>query len=84
MHLISSCLCNSLHLLESKSECSHCCYGVYKAFVQDPPDDPVVTICAHVFCHLCVLEYLKGDHNTCLSPECKEQLGSKVTFSKAC
>jgi hypothetical protein len=51
--------------------------------LQDPPENPVVTMCGHVFCYQCVSEYLTGDDNTCPAPECKEQLGSEVVFSKA-
>ena len=40
-------------------------------------------MCGHVFCYQCVSEYLTGDDNTCPAPECKEQLGSDVVFSKA-
>ena len=50
--------------------------------LQDPPEDAVVTMCAHVFCYQCVSEYLRGDENTCPSYECKELLGHDVVFSK--
>ncbi|XVF44603.1 hypothetical protein PTKIN_Ptkin02bG0137500 [Pterospermum kingtungense] len=49
----------------------------------DPPDDPVVTMCGHVFCYQCVSEYLTGDDNMCPAPSCKEQLGADIVFSKA-
>ncbi|KAA8541438.1 hypothetical protein F0562_025401 [Nyssa sinensis] len=49
----------------------------------DPPEDAVVTMCGHVFCYQCVSDYLTGDDNTCPAPECKEQLGTDVVFSKA-
>ncbi|KAK6282168.1 hypothetical protein POUND7_015993 [Theobroma cacao] len=49
----------------------------------DPPDDPVVTMCGHVFCYQCVSEYLTGDDNMCPAPACKEQLGADIVFSKA-
>ncbi|KAK8561433.1 hypothetical protein V6N12_048504 [Hibiscus sabdariffa] len=48
----------------------------------DTPDDPVVTMCGHVFCYQCVSEYLTGDDHTCPAPECKEQLGDDIVFSK--
>lgn len=40
-------------------------------------------MCGHVFCYECVSEYLTGDDNICPAPECKEQVGSDVIFSKA-
>ncbi|XVE92956.1 hypothetical protein REPUB_Repub01dG0148800 [Reevesia pubescens] len=49
----------------------------------DPPDDPVVTMCGHVFCYQCVSEYLTGDDNMCPAPACKEELGADIVFSKA-
>ncbi|XVE49693.1 hypothetical protein DITRI_Ditri01bG0101600 [Diplodiscus trichospermus] len=49
----------------------------------DPPDDPVVTMCGHVFCYQCVSEYLTGDDHMCPAPACKEQLGADIVFSKA-
>lgn len=51
--------------------------------LQDPPEDAIVTMCGHVFCYQCVSEFLRGDENTCPSPECKEQLGPDLVFSKA-
>ncbi|KAJ9179608.1 hypothetical protein P3X46_011378 [Hevea brasiliensis] len=61
--------------LATSSAISHAC--------NDPPEDPVVTICGHVFCYQCVSDYLTGDENTCPSRGCKEQLGSDVVFSEA-
>ncbi|XWS63266.1 hypothetical protein CRYUN_Cryun06bG0080400 [Craigia yunnanensis] len=49
----------------------------------DPPDDPIVTMCGHVFCNQCVSEYLTGDDNMCPAAACKEQLGADIVFSKA-
>ncbi|CAN0888209.1 Helicase-like transcription factor CHR28 [Linum grandiflorum] len=49
----------------------------------DLPEDPVVTMCGHVFCYQCVANYLAGDDNTCPGPDCKEQLGSDIVFSEA-
>ncbi|XP_027363247.1 helicase-like transcription factor CHR28 isoform X2 [Abrus precatorius] len=49
----------------------------------DPPEDPVITMCGHVFCYQCVSEYLTGDDNTCPAVDCKELIGEDVVFSKA-
>ncbi|CAN1812448.1 Helicase-like transcription factor CHR28 [Linum perenne] len=49
----------------------------------DLPEDPVVTMCGHVFCYQCVSNYLAGEDNTCPGPGCKEQLGSDIVFSEA-
>uniref|UniRef100_A0A803R8J1 Helicase-like transcription factor CHR28 n=1 Tax=Cannabis sativa TaxID=3483 RepID=A0A803R8J1_CANSA len=65
---------NLLNLLESLALCSKC---------DDTPENPVVTMCGHVFCYQCISEYLTGDDNTCPATECKEQVGSDVVFSKA-
>ncbi|PON87722.1 Cdk-activating kinase assembly factor [Trema orientale] len=68
-------LINLLSLLEaSLAICRKC---------DDPPEDPVVTMCGHVFCYQCVSEYLTGDDNMCPATECKELVGSDVIFSKA-
>ncbi|KAH1083320.1 hypothetical protein J1N35_023081 [Gossypium stocksii] len=50
---------------------------------QDTPDEPVVTMCGHVFYYQCVSDHLTGDDNTCPTPECREQLGDDIVFSKA-
>lgn len=52
-------------------------------FQQDPPEEPVITMCGHVFCYQCVSEYLTGDDNTCPSVNCKELIGDDLVFSKA-
>lgn len=62
------------HLSASSALCRVC---------SDPPEDPVVTMCGHVFCYQCVSEYVTGEDNTCPVPECKEQLGSDVVFPEA-
>uniref|UniRef100_A0A5B7BEX3 Helicase-like transcription factor CHR28 n=1 Tax=Davidia involucrata TaxID=16924 RepID=A0A5B7BEX3_DAVIN len=68
-------LINLLNLLQNSLAICHAC--------NDPPEDAVVTMCGHVFCYQCVSDYLTGDDNTCPAPECKEQLGVDVVFSKA-
>lgn len=62
------------HLEASHAICREC---------EDPPEDPVVTMCGHVFCYQCVSEFLTGDDNTCPALGCKEQLSTDVVFSKA-
>ncbi|KAL5543034.1 hypothetical protein UlMin_010744 [Ulmus minor] len=65
---------NLLGLLEaSLAICRKC---------NDPPEDPVVTMCGHVFCYQCVSEYLTGDDNMCPATECKQQVGLDLVFSK--
>ncbi|XP_050232274.1 helicase-like transcription factor CHR28 isoform X2 [Mercurialis annua] len=66
---------NLLDCLESSLAICHVC--------NDPPENPVVTMCSHVFCYQCVSEHLTGDDNTCPANGCKEQLGSDVVFSEA-
>ncbi|KAB1212461.1 putative SWI/SNF-related matrix-associated actin-dependent regulator of chromatin subfamily A member 3-like 2 [Morella rubra] len=68
-------LINLLNCLETSFAICRVC--------SDPPEDPVVTMCGHVFCYQCVSEYLTGDDNTCPANGCKEQLGSDIVFSKA-
>ncbi|KAJ7942610.1 Helicase-like transcription factor CHR28 [Quillaja saponaria] len=68
-------LVNLLNCLETSFAICRVC--------NDPPEDPVVTMCGHVFCYQCVSEYMTGDDNTCPAAGCKEQLGEDVVFSKA-
>ncbi|CAK9311503.1 unnamed protein product [Citrullus colocynthis] len=49
---------------------------------EDPPENPVVTMCGHVFCFQCVSEYMTGDDNMCPALGCKEQVAADVVFSK--
>lgn len=51
--------------------------------MQDPPEDPVVTLCGHIFCYQCVSDYITGDDDTCPVPRCREQLAHDVVFSKS-
>uniref|UniRef100_A0A1J3JUT9 Putative SWI/SNF-related matrix-associated actin-dependent regulator of chromatin subfamily A member 3-like 2 n=1 Tax=Noccaea caerulescens TaxID=107243 RepID=A0A1J3JUT9_NOCCA len=62
-----------LNRLESSS--AICCSCL------DPPENPVVTLCGHVFCYQCVLEYINGYENMCPVSRCREQLGRDVVFS---
>ncbi|KAK7270127.1 hypothetical protein RIF29_23047 [Crotalaria pallida] len=48
----------------------------------DPPEDPVITMCGHVFCFQCVSDFLTADDNTCPEDYCKETIGVDVVFSK--
>ncbi|ESQ30441.1 hypothetical protein EUTSA_v10011211mg [Eutrema salsugineum] len=61
-----------LSRLESSPICCEC---------DDPPEDPVVTMCGHIFCYQCVSTFITGDENTC--PECREQLAHDVFFSES-
>ncbi|KAI4385804.1 hypothetical protein MLD38_003797 [Melastoma candidum] len=67
-------LINLLKLLEFSSPVCGIC--------NDSAEDPFVTICEHVFCETCVLEYVEGDDNTCPAPRCREQLRRDNVFSK--
>lgn len=40
-------------------------------------------MCGHVFCYQCVSDNLTGEDNTCPAPDCKEQLGADVVFSRS-
>ncbi|KAK9092423.1 hypothetical protein Syun_027334 [Stephania yunnanensis] len=48
----------------------------------DAPEDPVVTICGHVYCNQCVCEHLTGDERLCPAAQCKVQLSITSVFSK--
>ncbi|XP_014514431.1 helicase-like transcription factor CHR28 [Vigna radiata var. radiata] len=48
----------------------------------DPPHEPVITMCGHVFCYECVQEYLSGDDNMCPAVNCKETIGDDLVYSK--
>ncbi|CAA7036442.1 unnamed protein product [Microthlaspi erraticum] len=64
---------NLLNRLESSSAiCCDC---------EDPPENPVVSLCGHVFCYQCVLEHINGYDNMCPGSRCREQLGRDVVFS---
>lgn len=67
-------LINLMKHLETSAICLSC---------NDPPEDAIVTMCGHVYCYQCVSEYLRGDENTCPSPDCRGQLGPDAVFSKA-
>ncbi|XP_030967710.1 helicase-like transcription factor CHR28 isoform X2 [Quercus lobata] len=49
----------------------------------DPPEDAVVSICDHVFCHQCISEHLTGDDKQCPVTNCKVRLFASSVFSKA-
>ncbi|XP_008789526.2 helicase-like transcription factor CHR28 isoform X2 [Phoenix dactylifera] len=49
----------------------------------DPPEDPVVTMCGHVFCYQCVSDRLTGDDNLCPAAGCRDMLGTDSVFSRA-
>lgn len=51
---------------------------------QDAPEEPVVSICAHVFCRQCISEQMaNGDDTTCRFPKCKRGLNSSLLFTLA-
>ncbi|OIW06805.1 hypothetical protein TanjilG_11530 [Lupinus angustifolius] len=68
-------LINLFKELDTTSAICHVC--------NDPPEDPVITMCSHVFCYQCVSDFLTADDNTCPATYCKETVGEDVVFSKA-
>ncbi|KAG0557107.1 hypothetical protein KC19_11G102700 [Ceratodon purpureus] len=51
---------------------------------QDAPEEPVVSICAHVFCRQCIsAQMANGDDITCRFPDCKKALNSSLWFTLA-
>ncbi|CAA0382657.1 unnamed protein product [Arabidopsis thaliana] len=58
----------------SSTTCSVC---------SDPPKDPVVTLCGHVFCYECVSVNINGDNNTCPALNCHSQLKHDVVFTES-
>ncbi|KAE9611586.1 putative chromatin remodeling SNF2 family [Lupinus albus] len=67
-------LINLYKELDTTSAICHVC--------NDPPEDPVITMCSHVFCYQCVSDFLTADNNTCPAVYCKETVGEDVVFSK--
>ncbi|KAK8955748.1 hypothetical protein KSP40_PGU009663 [Platanthera guangdongensis] len=66
---------NLLYQLEaSLSFCPAC---------HDTPEDPVITMCGHVFCYPCISERITGDDNLCPAAGCKDILGTDLVFSQA-
>ncbi|CAA7048376.1 unnamed protein product [Microthlaspi erraticum] len=65
---------NLLNCLESSPICREC---------NDPPEDPVITLCGHIFCYQCVSEVINGDENMCPVPRCREELARDVVFSES-
>ncbi|KAF5188532.1 Helicase-like transcription factor chr28 [Thalictrum thalictroides] len=66
-----------MQLLNCMEACSEIC-----GICNDPPEDAVVTICGHVFCNQCILEYLTGDENLCPAVQCKVHLTVTSVFSR--
>ncbi|KAF8054027.1 hypothetical protein N665_1355s0010 [Sinapis alba] len=66
---------NLLNRLESSSAICNIC--------DDPPENPVVTLCGHVFCYQCVSEHITGDENVCPVRRCREDIGPDVVFSES-
>ncbi|KAL6187256.1 hypothetical protein ACLB2K_043370 [Fragaria x ananassa] len=54
-----------------------------EAMCRDVLENPVVTLCGHVFCYQCVSEYMTGDDSMCPATECKKQVGPDVVFSES-
>ncbi|KAG7582205.1 SNF2-related N-terminal domain [Arabidopsis suecica] len=49
----------------------------------DPPKDPVVTLCGHVFCYECVSGNINGDDKTCPALNCSNELKHDVVFTES-
>ncbi|KAL1223674.1 Helicase-like transcription factor CHR28 [Cardamine amara subsp. amara] len=64
-----------LNLLKSSSTiCSVCNVS---------PEDPVVTLCGHVFCYDCVSENINGDDKTCPALKCNKELKPDDVFTES-
>ncbi|KAL3627745.1 hypothetical protein CASFOL_029108 [Castilleja foliolosa] len=48
----------------------------------DSPDDAVVTMCEHVYCHQCICELMVGDDTECPADNCNTNLVMANVFSK--
>ena len=61
------------------------CFTIWRVCCsQDAPEEPVVSICAHVFCRQCISEQMaNGDDTTCRFPKCKRALNSSLLFTLA-
>ncbi|KAE9461830.1 hypothetical protein C3L33_06264, partial [Rhododendron williamsianum] len=72
-------------LEDSLAICGICnvCVHLLVVFLDDPPEDAVVTSCGHVFCNQCVCEHISGDDNQCPTRNCKARLGLSSVFSSA-
>ncbi|XP_010487522.1 PREDICTED: helicase-like transcription factor CHR28 isoform X1 [Camelina sativa] len=64
-----------LNLLKSSFSICNVC--------NDPPKDPVVTLCGHVFCYECVSENINGDHKTCPALNCSTELKHDNVFTES-
>lgn len=60
----------------------HLLFMLKLQFLQDAPEDAVITICGHVFCHQCICEHLTGDDSICPSAGCKIRLNVASVFSR--
>ncbi|KAK4261884.1 hypothetical protein QN277_004821 [Acacia crassicarpa] len=69
-------------MLVNLFNCLEASFAICKV-CNDTPEDPVVTMCGHVFCYQCVSEHLTGYESMCPAADCKEQIGDDVVFSKA-
>lgn len=50
--------------------------------LQDAPEEPVVSICSHVFCRQCISEQMaNGDDTTCRYPKCRRPLNSSLLYT---